>query len=173
MIRILKITEKYKNLLFEDATEEVAAEPTDGATPPAEGTEEVPPTEEVPTEQVEGGSEYQAGDIVVYLYKDKTMDDWNALTDEEKSNLEESPASDVVNVKKIEKIEGDKFYFKDKEGNDFTKNQTDIIQKQTPPSTEEPQEGETTETETTPTDEAPAAEPVKETIILKFEDIKE
>lgn len=161
MIRITKITEKYSNLIFEDAEEaQPATTEAPVETPPTEGeTAEAPPTDS--TEETSETSEYQAGDIVVYIYKDKTIDDWNALTDEQKANLEEAPASDIVNVKKIEKIEGDKVYFKDQAGNDFTKNLSDIVQKQTP--TEET----TTETtddsaETVAPAEAEQAQNVKE-----------
>jgi len=149
MIRIVKITEKYQDLILEDGP----VQPTEETTP-AQGTEEPSNTEEPTPEQSEGTGEYQVGDIVVYIYKGKTMDDWNALTDEDKANLEEKPASDVVNVKKIEKIEGDKFYFKDKDGNEFTKNIGDIIQKQTPPATESTEEVPAPDTE--PSAEAPS-----------------
>jgi hypothetical protein len=131
MIRITKITEKYSNLVFEEAQEVTEPAAETPAETPAEGeTAETTPTDS--TEQPAETSEYLAGDIVVYIFKGKTMDDWNALTDEQKTNLEESPASDVVNVKKIEKIEGDKVYFKDQSGEEFTKNLSDIVQKQAP-----------------------------------------
>jgi hypothetical protein len=52
---------------------------------------------------------YQVGDEVIYLLKDKTIQDWEKITDEQKKDVKNKPASDIVGVGKIEKIEGDKF----------------------------------------------------------------
>jgi len=72
---------------------------------------------------------YEVGNRVVYLYKDKDIDDWMDLTEDERKNPEEAPASEVVGVKKIDGIEGDEFSFTDKEGKKFTKQKKDIIMK--------------------------------------------
>lgn len=75
--------------------------------------------------------EFKVGDKVIYVYKDKSIDDWMDLSDEERKKPEEKPASDIVGVKKIEKIEGDKLFFTDKNGKEFSKNKGDIINKTT------------------------------------------
>jgi len=41
---------------------------------------------------------------VIYLLKDKTKEDWDKLSDEEKKKPSEKPASDIVGVKKINAI---------------------------------------------------------------------
>jgi hypothetical protein len=68
-------------------------------------------------EGVEGAEgEYKAEDVVMYLLKDKKKEEFDALTDEEKKNPTEGKAAEIVGIKKIEKIEGDKVTFLDKEG---------------------------------------------------------
>jgi hypothetical protein len=64
----------------------------------------------------EGEGDYKAGDTVIYLLKDKKKEEFEALTDEEKKAPTEGKAAEIVGVKKIEKIEGDKVTFLDKEG---------------------------------------------------------
>jgi hypothetical protein len=73
--------------------------------------------------------EFKSGDKVIYILKGKSMDDWLDLSDDERKKLEDKPASDIVNVKKIDKVEGDKIFFTDKEGNKFTKNKNEIVSK--------------------------------------------
>ena len=60
--------------------------------------------------------EYKAEDVVMYLLKDKKKEEFDALTDEEKKTPTEGKAAEIVGVKKIEKVEGDKVTFLDKEG---------------------------------------------------------
>jgi hypothetical protein len=85
----------------------------------------------------EAAAEYKVGDNVIHLkgtdgnaiiIKKNTFD-YNALSDEEKKNLDEGEAAKLVGVHKIEKIEGDKYFFKDKEGKEFTKIKDEIIGK--------------------------------------------
>lgn len=73
--------------------------------------------------------EYKIGDKVIYLRDGKTMDDWEKLSDEDRKKLDKRPASKIVGVKEILKIEKDTFYFKDKDDKEFTKDKKDIIQK--------------------------------------------
>jgi hypothetical protein len=67
-------------------------------------------------EGAEGAVEYKVGDVVIYLKKDKKKEEFDALTDEEKKNPTEGKAAEIVGVKKIEKLEGDKVTFLDKDG---------------------------------------------------------
>lgn len=73
------------------------------------------------------GPGYKEGDQVIYLLKNKTMDDWSKLTDDQKKNPKEKPASDIVGVKEISKIEGDKITFLDKDGRPTIKKTMDEI----------------------------------------------
>jgi len=81
--------------------------------------------------KVEGGegatAEYKVGDTVMHLKQGKEKKDFDALTDDEKKKPTEGKAAEVIGVKKIEKIEGDKYTFKDKEGNEFTKVKDEIV----------------------------------------------
>lgn len=85
----------------------------------------------------EGAVEYKVGDNVIHLKGTdgnsilikKNKFDYNALSEEEKKNLDEGEAAKLVGVHKIEKIEGDKYFFKDKEGKEFTKIKDEIIGK--------------------------------------------
>jgi predicted XRE-type DNA-binding protein len=67
-------------------------------------------------EGAEGEGEYKAGDMVMYLLKNKKKEEFDALTDDEKAKPTEGKAAEIVGVKKIEKAEGDKITFLDKEG---------------------------------------------------------
>lgn len=64
----------------------------------------------------QGEGEYKDGDTVIYLLKDKKKEEWEALSDEEKANPGEGKAAEIVGVKAIEKIDGDKVTFLDKDG---------------------------------------------------------
>lgn len=77
------------------------------------------------------GGDYKEGDEVIYLLKDKKKEDWDKLPDDQKNKPGEPPASDIVGVKKIEKIDGDNITFKDKDGKDFIKTKDEIIGKTT------------------------------------------
>ena len=58
--------------------------------------------------------EYKVGDVVIYLRRKKKKEEFDALTDDEKKKPTEGKAKEIVGVKKIEKIEGDKVTFLDK-----------------------------------------------------------
>jgi hypothetical protein len=66
--------------------------------------------------QGQGEGEYKDGDTVIYLLKDKKKEEWEALSDEEKAKPTEGKAAEIVGVKPIEKIDGDKVVFLDKDG---------------------------------------------------------
>jgi hypothetical protein len=73
---------------------------------------------------------YKEDDEVVYLLKDKKKEEWNKLTPEQKAKPKEKPASDIVGVHKIVKIEGDKYTIEDKDGNPtINKTSAEIISK--------------------------------------------
>jgi hypothetical protein len=78
---------------------------------------------------IETTGTYKAGDELVYLREGKKRAEWDALTDEQKKSLTEKPTSDIVNVKKVDKVEGDKFTFTDNTGKPFVKTDEDIIMK--------------------------------------------
>lgn len=67
-------------------------------------------------EGAEKAEEYKVGDVVMYLKKDKKKEEFDALTDDEKKKPTEGKAKEIVGVKKIEKLEGDKVTFLDKDG---------------------------------------------------------
>lgn len=73
------------------------------------------------------GPEYKEGDQVIYLLKDKTMDDWNKLNDNQKKNPKEKPASDIVGIGKIQKIQDDKITIEYTEGKTTEKSTSEII----------------------------------------------
>ena len=69
-----------------------------------------------------GGEEYKVGDSVIYLLKGKKKENYD-----EKKKPEDQ--KDVVGVKKIEKIEGDKIFFKAQDGEDIIKTKFEIMGK--------------------------------------------
>jgi hypothetical protein len=69
-----------------------------------------------------GGEEYKVGDSVIYLLKDKKKEEYDP-----KKKPEEQ--TDIVGVKKIEKIDGDKYFFKTTDGKDFFKTKLEIMGK--------------------------------------------
>ena len=73
-------------------------------------------------------STYKVGDVVIYLRKGKTIEMWNRLTADQKVNVEEAPASDIVGYKSITKIDGNSFTFVGKKGS-IIKDISDIIGK--------------------------------------------
>lgn len=80
-----------------------------------------------PVSNDETSGEYKVGDNVIYLKTDKTKEEWNALSDEEKKTPTEGKAVDIVGVHKIEKIDGENITMKDNEGKDFTKTKAEIV----------------------------------------------
>lgn len=74
--------------------------------------------------------EYKVGDELIYLRKGQLKTAWDALTDEQKK----APATDaaaklIVNVKKVDKIEGDNYTFTGKDGKPIVKTSADIVGK--------------------------------------------
>jgi hypothetical protein len=74
--------------------------------------------------KISGGGtvDYKVGDMVIYLLKDKKKEEYD-----EKKKPEEQ--KEVVGVKKIEKIEGDKIFFKSQDGEDIIKTKLEIMGK--------------------------------------------
>jgi hypothetical protein len=72
---------------------------------------------------------YKVDDKVVYLRKDKTIEEWNKLKDFQKQNLKESPASDIVSTGKVTEVEGDNIKIEYKEGEFTNKTSDEIIKK--------------------------------------------
>jgi hypothetical protein len=68
---------------------------------------------------------------VLYLLKDKTKDEWNALNDEQKSKTSESPAKEIVGLYPIDSLNDldkeDSVGFKGKDGAVIKKSYSDII----------------------------------------------
>lgn len=69
-----------------------------------------------------GTGAYKVGDMVIYLLKDKKKEEYDP-----KKKPEEQ--ADIVGVKKIERLDGDKIVFKSKEGEDIIKTNLEIIGK--------------------------------------------
>ena len=69
-----------------------------------------------PEEGAEEKVEYKENDEVIYLLKDKTKEEWDKLTPEEKEKANEEPALSIVGINKISKIDGDNFKLLDKDG---------------------------------------------------------
>ena len=59
---------------------------------------------------------YEEDDEIIYLKKDKTKEDWNKLSDEEKKNPQEGKAKELVSVGPYVSKEGDKVKIKDTDG---------------------------------------------------------
>ena len=79
--------------------------------------------------EAEKSEEYKVGDTVMYLLQDKTKQDFDELSDEEKKNPTTEVGGKIVGTKKIEKIDGDNITFLDKENMEFTKTMSDIMGK--------------------------------------------
>ena len=74
-------------------------------------------------------SEYKVGDELIYLRKGKLKSAWDALKDEQKKAPTTDPVAKlIVNVKKVDKIEGDNYTFTGKDG-PIVKTSVDIIGK--------------------------------------------
>jgi len=68
------------------------------------------------------GGEYKVGDSVIYLLKNKKKEEYDP-----KKKPEEQ--KEIVGVKKIEKIDGDKYFFTTTDGEDFFKTKLEIMGK--------------------------------------------
>ena len=76
------------------------------------------------------GPNYKEGDSVLYLLKDKKIEDWNKLSDEQKSKIIEDPAKSIAGIHKISKIDGDSIILLDNDGKPtITKTKEEIIGK--------------------------------------------
>jgi len=86
-------------------------------------------------------TDYKIGEELIYLRKGQQKTAWDALTDEQKkAPTTDETAKNIVNVKKVDKIEGDKFTFTGKDGKQIVKTTAEIVGK-----TEVPVEGEVDE----------------------------
>jgi hypothetical protein len=77
------------------------------------------------------GGDYKVGDTVIYKRNNFEQDEWDKITDDEKKKPNEGKMKflfdqEIVGMKKISKIEGDKISFEDA---DFTKTMADILMK--------------------------------------------
>ena len=73
--------------------------------------------------------EYKEGDQAYFLKKDKTKEEWDKLTDDEKKKPEEGKAAELVELLTISKVDGDKFSVKDSEGKEVEKTSDSLIKK--------------------------------------------
>ena len=86
-------------------------------------------------------TDYKVGDDLIYLRKGQLKTAWDALTEEQKKTPTTDPAAKViVNVKKVDKIEGDNFTFTGKDGKQIIKTSVDIIGKSETTAAEEGEE---------------------------------
>lgn len=83
-------------------------------------------------EATKGGGDFEVGNKVVYKRDKFNEEEWSKLTDEDKKKPEEGQmkelqeTKEMIGIKKISKIEGDKISFEDA---DFTKEKGDILMK--------------------------------------------
>lgn len=82
-------------------------------------------------------TDYKVGEELIYLRKGQQKTAWDALTDEQKkAPTTDEAAKKIVNVKKVDKIEGDKFTFTGKDGKPIVKTSVEIVGKSEVPTTE-------------------------------------
>ena len=75
-------------------------------------------------------TDYKIGEELIYLRKGQQKTAWDALTDEQKKvPTTDEVAKKIVNVKKVDKIEGDKFTFTGKDGKQIVKTSAEIVGK--------------------------------------------
>jgi hypothetical protein len=83
-------------------------------------------------------TDYKVGDQLIYLKKGQQKTAWDALTDEQKkAPTTDEVAKKIVNIKKVDKIEGDKFTFTGKDGKQIVKTTAEIVGKSETPGTED------------------------------------
>jgi hypothetical protein len=76
------------------------------------------------------GTKFVEGDKVLYLKKDKTIDDWDKLSDKDKENLESEITKEVVAEGKIKSVKEDVIEIEfGGEGKTTTKKKSEIIKK--------------------------------------------
>jgi len=91
------------------------------------------------TNKIVTTSEYKVGDELIYLRKGQLKTAWDALTDEQKkAPTTDAAAKLIVNVKKVDKIEGDNYTFTGKDGKTIVKTSADIVGKSGPAPGEDP-----------------------------------
>ena len=91
------------------------------------------------TNKIVTTSEYKVGDELIYLRKGQLKTAWDALTDEQKkAPTTDAAAKLIVNVKKVDKIEGDNYTFTGKDGKTIVKTSADIVGKSGPVPGEDP-----------------------------------
>ncbi len=75
-------------------------------------------------------TDYKVGEELIYLRKGQQKTAWDALTDEQKkAPTTDEVAKKIVNVKKVDKIEGDKFTFTGNDGKQIIKTTAEIVGK--------------------------------------------
>lgn len=75
-------------------------------------------------------TDYKIGEELIYLRKGQQKTAWDTLTDEQKkAPTTDETAKNIVNVKKVDKIEGDKFTFTGKDGKQIVKTTAEIVGK--------------------------------------------
>ena len=72
---------------------------------------------------------YKVGDEVIYLRKDKNIEEWNKLSDNDKENLDKNPASDIVNRGKVTEVDGENIKIEYKPGEFVTKTDDQVVKK--------------------------------------------
>jgi hypothetical protein len=86
--------------------------------------------------EAEAGVEFKEGDTVVFKRDAFKENDgkkkWSELKDEDKQNaesegLKKMMEDELVNVKKVERIEGEFFVFKGKDDKEFKKKKSEVI----------------------------------------------
>jgi hypothetical protein len=82
-------------------------------------------------EAPKGGGDFEVGNTVVYKRDKFNEEDWKKVSDDDKKKTEEGAMKDLqdkemIGIKKVSKIEGDKISFEDSE---FTKERGDILMK--------------------------------------------
>jgi hypothetical protein len=91
------------------------------------------------TNKIVTTSEYKVGEELIYLRKGQLKTAWDALTDEQKkAPTTDAAAKLIVNVKKVDKIEGDNYTFTGKDGKPIIKTSADIVGKTGPVAGEDP-----------------------------------
>ena len=117
---------------------------------------------EYPTQekQEEESKDINEGDEVIYLKDGHTKDEYDP-----KKSVDEQ--DEVVGQKVVKRIEGGNYIFEDRDGNEFTKSEDEILQKV------ENEESEESEDETQETQEETQDEESNESLtIKKFFDFK-
>ncbi len=69
---------------------------------------------------------YKVGDAVIYLRKGRTKQEWEALSSDQKKDPNKT---NIANVKKISKVDGDNYIFVGKDGKEIVKKASEIIGK--------------------------------------------